>query len=380
LHRLDRPALPEAEPELVEAPTEPEERRPQESKPLPVEPEPPLFQPTWTEPFLRTNGEDRKYGNLVGMQTYMHLTDFARMEVYEKRIRELLQKGKSSNIFDRKTIVIFPEHIGTGLFLLEEKAPAFETNSLEDLASYLQKKYSEELPQFPPHPQAKKPIWDSLLRRKSAKMAEAYQSVFSKLAKEFNVPIFAGSILLPGPKLVRGSLQVDTKAPLYNVAVVFGTDGRPMEPLVKKTVLSTWEESLAEPGDPNQNRVRVVPGWKVGIFVGEEVFSETLYDKLKGRPMDGIVACGFSAPSQSAKDLQRYITEPMASAEEKEIWKMQGIFRFVKKTRAQDIVQVFSGGSLWGNATKIPSFNVRDFQFWDGASSDQKPQILNLYF
>lgn len=378
---------PESQKENVELAVVEEETIPEAIESKPIEPEivkeedinPAEVKPSWTNIPIQTNGENRKYGNLVAMQTFFHWTDFSSEEVIEKRVNELLSAGKNAGIFDRKTIVVFPEHIGTGFLFLEEQSKVFKVDSFTGSLQLMALRHKEELLGFPALPTAKRPVLDSILRWKSKRMASAMQNIFSKAAKAYSIPILAGSIILPGPKIVRGELVVDTKQPLYNVSVSFGSDGRIMEPMVKKTVLSEWEELLVEKGDINQNRVWIVPGWKVAVFLGEEVFSEPLYEKLKGRPLDGMVASGFGNPYGKPENLQRYITDSISGMSEKDVWIKHGMIKYIQRTKAMDLIQVFSMGSFLGNSPKVKTFNIRDFQFKDEASSSS-PLIMNLYF
>lgn len=387
VRKMDRPSVEEKVEEVAIVEPLPEKEEPIVDELKVVEPEvikeqdisPNEAKPIWTTIPIQTNGENRKYGNLIAMQTSFFWTDFASEDVIEKRVNELLSAGKSAGIFDKKTIVVFPEHLGSGLVFLDEQSKVFQEDSLSKSLQLIAGRHKEDLINFPASPNAKRPVWDSIFRWKSKRMATALQNIFSKAAKAYSIPILAGSIILPGPKIVRGELSVDTKQPLYNISVCFGADGRIMEPMVKKTVLSEWEELLVEKGDINQNRVWVVPGWKVAVFLGEEVFSEPLYDKLKGRPLDGMVASAFGNPYGKPENLQRYITEPVSGMSEKDIWIKHGMIKYIQKTRAMDLIQVFSMGNFLGNSPKVKAFNIRDFQFKDEASSSS-PLIMNLYF
>ncbi len=309
----------------------------------------------WTEVKIQTNGTDRKYGNLVGFHTTIPPEFFVKEEWWKERIEELLLAGKNANIYDRKTIVIFPEHIGSGLVLLDEKENFMSQNSLAKALS--KKGDSFDL--------------KKLFYQKSERMLDVYIRTFSELAKQYKVPILGGSIILPNPKMVRGSIVLDPNGPLYNVSIPFSADGKVMDPLLKKTSLSDLEKEILEPGDTNQDRVWVVPGWKVAIFIGQEVFVENLYDRLKGRPLDGIVSPAIAYEDMVFGD--KNLNDP-------NIWQNDGIPKFIKTTKAQDLVQVFSNGSMFERRYDGKTFNLRDFIHFDRASSTDAPVILNLYF
>lgn len=310
---------------------------------------------TWTDVNLQTNGVDRKYGNLVGIQLVLKPEDFVKEEWWRERLDETLNKGKSSGIFDRKTIVILPEHTGTGLVFLDEKSRFLNADSFDLALKTKGENFTSS----------------DLFYLKAEKMAEVYVRTFSELAKQYNVPILAGTIILPNPKIIKGSLVLDSKGPLYNVAIPFSADGKLMEPLVKKTLLTEEESTILTPGEVSQDRVWVVPGWKVAIFIGQEVFDTNLYNRLVGKPIDGLIS-----PSSSYPDMkwQSY------NLEDSNVWKQEGLAKYIKSTKAQDLVQVFLGGQLYGKNWNGKTFNLRDFSNEDQVGSVETPTILNLYF
>ncbi|WP_244594440.1 hydrolase, carbon-nitrogen family protein [Leptospira ryugenii] len=334
----------------------------------------------WTDIKIRTNGVDRKYGNIVGMQVFLFAKDFAKQEWWALRLEELLKKGKDANIYDRKTIIILPENIGTGLVFLGEKDFVFEKETWQEAMDAFVKKHESELQSFLPDSKKPKATWEAAFRYRSEEMAKVYQETFSKLANTYKVPILAGSIILPSPKVVNGNLVVDPKGPLYNVSVPFSADGRVMAPLLKKTILTEEEKQILEPGEKNQDRTWIVPGWKVGVFMGSEVFSLPLYESLRGRPLDGLVAMSASLSPLDTKSLADLIPEDISSLSENQIWETQGLPKHIKLTRAVDLVHVFLHGDFFGTNPKGRTFNLRDFVNADNAESDQEPTILNLYF
>lgn len=310
---------------------------------------------TWNEVTIQTNGTDRKYGNLVGIQLVLKPEDYVKEEWWKERIEETLIKGKSSGIFDRKTIVIFPEHLGSGLVFLNEKSKFLNSDSLSDALKTKGDNFT----------------LNDLILSKAEMMAEVYVRTFSSLAKDYNVPILGGTIVLPNPKIVKGNLVLDLAGPLYNVAIPFSADGKLMEPIVKKSILSEEELKVYAAGETNQDRIWIVPGWKVAVFIGQEVFESSIYDRLTGKAIDGLISPSAVFPNMkwSGKDLS-----------DLNVWKQDGLAKHIKKTRAQDLVQVFLSGHLFENHWNGKTFNLRDFTFEDEVISVESPTILNLYF
>ncbi|MDF3820702.1 hydrolase, carbon-nitrogen family protein [Leptospira sp. 96542] len=324
---------------------------------LPAEEDKEVTKPevAWSDIKIRTNGADRKYGNIIGMQTVLRHTDFVKEEWWKERIEELLSKGKTANLYDRKTIIVFPEHVGSGLVFLDEKSRFIESRNLKNALETKGEQVSLK----------------KLYYEKSERMLDVYVRTFSELSKKYNVPILAGTIVLPNPKIVKGSIVLDKEGPLYNVSIPFSADGRVMDLLVKKTTLSKEEEETYNAGEKNQDRVWVVPGWKVAVFIGQEVFDASLYDALKTRPLDGMVS-----PAAVHSDMKWNGT----ALDDLTVWKNEGMPKYIKTTKALDLVQVFLMGNFFENQWKARTFNVRDFVNEDTADSSEFPTILNLYF
>lgn len=310
---------------------------------------------TWSDIPIVTNGTDRKYGNLVGMQVLLRTEDFVKEEWWRERLEEVLEKGKSFQLYDRKTIVIFPEHVGTGLVLLGEKSRFVQAEDWNEALATKGQSFNTS----------------QMFYEKSEQMLDVYQRVFGELAKKYGVPILAGSIILPEPRIERGTILINKTGPLYNVTIPFSAEGKPMEPLVKKSILTNEEKEFLSAGSFNQERVWVVPGWKVGILLGIESLEPGSYERLKERPLDGLVSPSLTWDQQKFGD---------KNLSARTVWETEGLSRFISLTKAQDLVQVFLLGNWFGKSGKSFGFNLRDFQFQERADSETQPTILNLYF
>ena len=91
------------------------------------------------------------------------------------------------------------------------------------------------------------PWADTRLRMRAGNRPGAYHQLFAGLAREYGVTLVAGSIVLPGPALVDGELQVGT-GPLRNVTLVFGLDGKVLgQPLVRPLTARERGDDLSPP-------------------------------------------------------------------------------------------------------------------------------------
>lgn len=82
-----------------------------------------------------------------------------------------------------------------------------------------------------------------LSRARAGRMASAYQALFSRLARQHQVTIVAGSIVLPRPEVAGGAVRA-VQGPLQSVCAVFGPDDRAPGEIVRKAVPARSEQPL----------------------------------------------------------------------------------------------------------------------------------------
>lgn len=345
------------------------------------------------------NGENRYYGNLLGMEPYFLPLDFYSEENFYNSLKPLFEKAQLEKAIDRKTLVVLPEHTGTGLVLLGEKKYVFEAKSMEQLLDLLYQEFEKNknfqnqiLPfiqdEFQEKLKNKKrkelteiefiQFIQAVFRFKSPTMAKAYNSVFSRLAKEYNVSILAGSIVLENPDIVQGNL-VSSSGDLYNVSVAFIGNGTCVRPLFKKSVLSEWEEGILQPGKRDQEKILRVPAWTVGVFLSEESQEEEFYKKIgNSQKLDGIVS--------PASAFQIFKTKPNTNKyleiqnEFQSTWDRKGIHYWIQNTRAKDHIQVFWKGELWNIIPLGESYTYRSLETKVKSGKEWGPKILNIYY
>lgn len=176
---------------------------------------------------LSSQGEFKK-GSLLIIDPFLVSKSYGSEEILYQTLKLYFdfakEKGKIS--VDR-TLVRLPVHIGTwllfsgedrSLFLAETLGGFYKKISEENFASFLwvylyNKSY------------AKNEFVETVYQMKAWQMAYKYQSIFSRLAKEYRVSIVAGSIVLPNPKVIEGNIT-PTDGPLRNVSFYFHSDGR----------------------------------------------------------------------------------------------------------------------------------------------------------
>jgi len=172
------------------------------------------------------------HANLISIQPYMTAADYADADRFAHKLRGYLLAAKNAGWLGARTLVVFPEHIGTWLVAEGESFLVFESSrtdrallwaALGNLPGFIQNLWGESAPD---------PFAAALFRSKSAAMAAQYQQVFSALAQEFGVTLVAGSVVLPDPG-VRDNRIHTGPGPLYNSSFVFYPDGAVAGPVRK---------------------------------------------------------------------------------------------------------------------------------------------------
>jgi predicted amidohydrolase len=206
-------------------------------------------------------------GNLLAIQPELFTLDYQTPERLRLKLEGYLAKAQREGLLNEKTVVIFPEHIGTGFMLTSEKPVVYNTPNIDEARQWLA--FSNPIRFFRAWLTSKseRRFDEALLRMKAWDMAGNYQVLFGGLARQFSVTIVAGSIVLPSPRLKEGLLRVGT-GKLYNTSLVFDRNGTPLA----KPYRSPWIF--------NESPQAVIPqtidtaAGKLGIVLGSDIPSE----------------------------------------------------------------------------------------------------------
>ena len=190
--------------------------------------EPPIV----LEPLNRPVGDAAGQANLISIQSHLSASDYASADLLEQKLRSYLLEARGAGWLTRQSLVVFPEHIGTWLVAEGESFLVFSSkrantallwSALGNLPRFLQQLVEVS---------ADDPFAAALFQSKSAAMAQQYQGIFSRLAREFAVTVVAGSIVLPNPVIRDNRIRVGD-GPLYNSSFLFYADGRVAGPVRK---------------------------------------------------------------------------------------------------------------------------------------------------
>lgn len=172
-------------------------------------------------------GEPGPRGNLLGIQPELFAADYQSLARLRLKLAAYLDHARDQGMLNERTVVVLPEHIGTWLLAVGEKDELYRaaerrqamhwlaaSNPLDFLAALLSAGSDARLN-------------DAMLRTKAKAMARDYQALFGDLARDYQITLVAGSIVLPEPRVERGRLEIG-RGPLYNASLVFDRAGNPL--------------------------------------------------------------------------------------------------------------------------------------------------------
>jgi len=241
-------------------------------------------------------GDSSSKGNLVGVQAFMEPIDYASEENFSKKIRFYLEEGRKKNwLISNKTIIVFPEYIGTWLVTLNEKENIYNTPKIESgLQTMVLRNAGKFLKTYLSAPaEVKDKVKYSVFAMKAPAIAKVYQQVFSALAKEYQVTIVAGSVLLPEPSVKNGVLKTE-KGQLYNTSVVFEPNGQINPSLIKKAFPTADELGFICPIKPKEIPVFETSVGRMGVLICADAWFSDAYKVLKNKGVDFVITPSYS--------------------------------------------------------------------------------------
>lgn len=211
-------------------------------------------------------GTDAGNGNILGIQPQLTAANYANIPTFKETIRAYLLEAKSKQLISPKTVVLLPEQIGSLLIAYEEKEKVYTASTMEEaMQSIVKTNLFKFIVEFFSSDTPNKSI-KAAIAMKSKQAGKIYWEVFGDLAKEFDVTIAAGSILLPNAtRTAEGTLKIN-KGNLFNTAAIFNRDGK-VDTTLQKTefpieqlsgLMSHFETSIHVFEKSNQSM-----GWKL---------------------------------------------------------------------------------------------------------------------
>ncbi len=207
-------------------------------------------------------------GNVIGINAYMVTDDYSSKDHFFSKLDGYLTVCKQKNWLNAKTVVIFPEYIGTWLVVEGEKQSALSAPGINTaLRGFVLSNFFTYIRSWFMSPDsAQDKVKHSVFATKGQRMAYIYSRVFTELAKKYGITIIAGSILLQNPE-VRGNRIIPHNGSLENIAAVFNPDGSIQNKLSRKAFPIQDELPFIKKCEPADLPVYSLPIGKTAVMI-----------------------------------------------------------------------------------------------------------------
>ncbi|WP_137817940.1 carbon-nitrogen hydrolase family protein [Pseudomonas sp. 2FG] len=301
-------------------------------------------------------GQPGERGNLLGIQPELFSGDYQSVELLHLKLAAYLEKARSEGLLNRKTIAVLPEHIGTWLIASGEKAEVYQAKTVKEAMAWLAASHPLQLVSALLAAQGEDRLADALLRMKGQAMARDYQALFGGLAKEFGITLVAGSIVLPEPRVENGTLTVGS-GPLYNISLVFGSDGAPLGQPQRKSFPIRDEQGFTAAAPIAALQVLDTPAGRLGVLICADSWYPAGYAELARNGVELLAVPAFlTGNGHWSKPWGGYngATTPAdvslkpGELSEGEAWQRLAMAARLSSSGAQAGITVFMRGQLWG--------------------------------
>ena len=325
-------------------------------------------------------------GNLLGIQPELFPTDYQSPERLHRKLAAYLQKAREQGLLNEKTIVVLPEHVGTWLMVSGEKDELYQAATLKEAMNWLAVSNPLKFVRALISAEGGNRLDDAHLRMKAKAMARDYQALFGGLAKEFHVTLVAGSIVLPEPSVIDGTLKIGRGA-LYNSSVVFNRDGQPIgQPQRQMYPVFAEQNAIKANGEHSLNVVDT-PAGRLGVLIGRDSWYPENYRKLDDQNVQLVAVPAFVAgrgsweqPWRGYRGSSTPVSVNIKSGElsESQAWHRLTLTTLTPASQATAGMSVFLRGQFWDQGCAGQSFlNSNGQQFADGNARGAR--LLNLW-
>ena len=331
-------------------------------------------------------GTPADHGNLLGIQPELFPTDYQSSERLHRKLAAYLQKAQEQGLLNEKTIVVLPEHIGTWLMVSGEKDELYQANTLKDAMNWLAVSNPLKFARALIAAKGENRVDDAHLRMKAKGMAKDYQALFGGLAKEFRVTLVAGSIVLPEPSVIDGTLKIGRGA-LFNSSVVFDRDGLPIgQPQRQMHPVFDQSDVIAANGEHDLNVVDT-PAGRLGVLIGSDSWYPDNYRKLDSQGAQLIAVPAYVAgrgawdkPWRGYKGLTTPSSISLKAGElsEGQAWQRLTLTAQPPSSQAIAGMSVFLRGQFWDKGSAGQSFLSSNGQHFAGGNV-RGARLLNLW-
>lgn len=340
-------------------------------------------------PNLHQLGNDSGHGNLLGIEPYMIPQDYASQESFFKKINSYLLTAQGENWLNEKTIILFPEYIGSWLVLAGENENIFQSATLESAERALVFRHPIKFAYYFFKSKEKGKAEAAFFRMKAQSMARIYHQVFSQLARDYAVTIIAGSIVLPAPQISNGQLILNNGL-LRNSSVIYKPNGEPHSQIIYKVFPTSTELPFTAPAFAKDIPSFNTPAGKLGALICADSWYPESYSYLKEQNIELLAVPSYDISGMQAWNrlwagyngwhapIDVDVTD-IKKITEAEAWKKYSLAGRIQSSGAKRGMNVFLRGKLWNqDLGGWPATLVRDGEVFVEEQT-QKAAMLNLW-
>lgn len=358
-----------------------------------------LFWPGWPvdrapsiapHPVIHTQswGQNSSEGNVVGIEPVMTPMDYASEARFEAKLSTYLELAASRDWISNNTIILLPEHIGTGLITVNQSSRAYSKTFSFDAGLIIITRHLIEFAKNYFIFKDPDNLTAALIRTRTRASADAQMRVYSGLAKKYGVTLVAGSSSLMTPGLYKDSLSYG-HGPIFNAAFVFGPDGRPQNDAIRKVQPSSEEAGFTKASNARFLPVFDLPNTrKAGVLIGIDSWFDNTVDYAAGQNADLLLVPSFlsnkpwDAPWEGyrvAKPENEGWREDVGTITEEEAWIKYGLPAQAERHGIRWGMTVFLKGELWGQRGHGRALVIEDSQLHIGTADENTPAVYNLW-
>ena len=176
-----------------------------------------------------------------------------------------------------KTVVILPEHLGTGLIAESEKSAVLQASNISKACQLaIWSNLISFIPEYLNAPDLPEKKQYALFSMKSEKMANLYDFVFSSMANKYNVYVIPGSIIIKNPEIKEGRLK-SKEGDLFNISLLYKPNGKAFPNIIKKAFPFKKEQAFIKSGSHENIPVFDLPIGKTKILISNDSWYPEAY-------------------------------------------------------------------------------------------------------
>jgi predicted amidohydrolase len=308
-------------------------------------------------------------GNIVGIQPYMLETDYLTQQQFQDKLESYFKTANEQGFFRENTIVLLPEYLGTWLVIAGERKSVANAGNLTWAMAQLVLSNPIQFSKFYGKSDKESDrIAAALFRMKAEKMANIYQHVFNHLSKKYQVYIAAGSILLPGPEVKNGILEVDIEAPIFNTSFIFDPEGDIFPQSIRKAFPIESEHPFVTASPSSDIPTFDLPFGKMGVLVCADSWYPESYQAIHGVEVvlvnsycaiDGAMDVSWAGYNGAPAPIDVDLAD-IGVLNERQAWEKYALPGRIGISGAKIGANVFLRGKLWDLGTDGQPFFIRE--------------------